>query len=134
MLVVLALLLAACGEARAPESLRLVTLEDAHAAGLALRELPAATLASIGLPYGLAVVQAGAAGELAGLRIGDVVYGVDRTPVGSLEEFSRLVSKRADGRIGLLVRRGKDDFYVAVQLGARPPRPPLPARDTLLRT
>jgi S1-C subfamily serine protease len=133
MLLVLALLLGACGEARAPESLRLVTLEDANAAGLALRELPAATLESIGLPYGLAVVQAGAAGELAGLRIGDVVYGVERTPVGSLEEFSRLVSKRADGRIGLLVRRGKDDFYVAVQLRARP-QPALPARDTLLRT
>jgi S1-C subfamily serine protease len=88
----------------------------------------------VGLPYGLAVVQAGTAAELAGLQIGDVVYGVERRPVRSLEEFSRLVSKPTDGRISLLVRRGKNDFYVAVQVGAAPAKPPLPATDTLLRT
>lgn len=129
LLFALAVLLAGCGEA---ETLRLVRLQDGD--GLALRELPAATLASVGLPYGLAVVQAGAAAELAGLRIGDVVYGVDRQPVHSLEEFSRKLASRADGRVGLLVRRGKNDFYVAVQIGAKSPKPPLPATDTLLRT
>lgn len=131
LLLVLAVLLAGCDGPRV-ETLRLVRLQSAD--GLALRELPAATLETVGLPYGLAVVQAGAAAELAGLRVGDVVYGVERTPVQSLEEFSRLLSKRADGRIGLLVRRGKNDFYVAVQVGAKPAPPPLPAKDTLLRT
>ena len=134
-LLVLVLLAAAC-EAPAPETLRLVTLENA-ASGLALRELPGATLQSVGLPFGLAVVRADGAAERAGLRIGDVVYGVNRTRVRSFEEFSRLVGSLPDGRVGLLVRRGKKDFYVAIDLG-KPgeadalPRPP--ARDTLLST
>jgi S1-C subfamily serine protease len=134
-LVLLAILLAGC-EAPPAEKLRLVTL-DADASGLALRELPGTVLQSLGLPYGLAVVQAAGAAERAGLRVGDVVYGVNRTRVRSFEEFSRLVGQRADGRIGLLVRRGKTDFYVAVDLGRpRPPEglPRPPARDTLLST
>lgn len=135
-LLVLAMLLSGC-EAAPEETLRLVTLRDADSPGLALRELPGPTLDSLGLAYGLAVVRAGAAAERAGLRVGDVVYGVNRTRIRNLEEFSRLVGQRADGRIGLLVRRGKSDFYVAMELGA--PRPPeglpwLRARDTLLST
>jgi len=133
--VLLAILLAGC-EAPPAEKLRLVTL-DADALGLALRELPGTVLQSLGLPYGLAVVQAAGAAERAGLRVGDIVYGVNRTRVRSFEEFSRLVGQRADGRIGLLVRRGKTDFYVAVDLGRpRPPEvlPRPPARDTLLST
>jgi len=133
--VLLAILLAGC-EAPPAEKLRLVTL-DADAPGLALRELPGTVLQSLGLSYGLAVVQAAGAAERAGLRVGDVVYGVNRTRVRSFEEFSRLLGERADGRIGLLVRRGKTDFYVAVDLGrARPPEglPRPPARDTLLST
>jgi S1-C subfamily serine protease len=134
-LVLLAILLAGC-EAPPAEELRLVTL-DADAAGLALRELPATVLQSLGLPYGLAVVQAAGAAERAGLRVGDVVYGVNRTRVRNFEEFSRLLGQRADGRIGLLVRRGKTDFYVAMDLGR--PRAPEglpwpPPRDTLLST
>ena len=134
-LVMLALL-AGC-EGPPAEKLRLVTLEDADSPGLALRELPGAVLESLGLAYGLAVVQAGAAAERAGLRVGDVVYGVNRTRIRNLEEFSRLVGQRADGRIALLVRRGKTDFYVGMELGApRPPEglPRPPARDTLLST
>jgi len=133
--VLLAILLAGC-EAPPAEKLRLVTL-DADALGLALRELPGTVLQSLGLPYGLAVVQAAGAAERAGLRVGDIVYGVNRTRVRSFEEFSRLVGQRADGRIGLLVRRGKTDFYVGVDLGRpRPPEvlPRPPARDTLLST
>ena len=133
--LVLLAILAAC-EAPPAEKLRLVTL-DADASDLALRELPGTVLQSLGLPYGLAVVQAAGAAERAGLRVGDVVYGVNRTRVRSFEEFSRLVGQRADGRIGLLVRRGKTDFYVAVDLGRpRPPEglPRPPARDTLLST
>ena len=131
--MLLAILLAGC-EAPPAEKLRLVTL-DADASDLALRELPGAVLQSLGLSYGLAVVQAAGAAKRAGLRVGDVVYGVNRTRIRSFEEFSRLVGQRADGRIGLLVRRGKTDFYVAVDLGRpRPPEglPRPPARDILL--
>ena len=134
-LLLLAILLAGC-EAPPAEKLRLVTL-DADASGLALRELPGTVLESLGLPYGLAVVQAGGAAERAGLRIGDVVFGVNRTRVRNFEEFTRLVGQRADGRIGLLVRRGRSDFYVAMELGRpRPPEglPRSPPRDTLLST
>ncbi|MBI4123777.1 MAG: PDZ domain-containing protein [Betaproteobacteria bacterium] len=135
LLLLLLLATAAC-EAPSPETLRLVTLEHPHSSGLSLRELPAPVLESIGLAYGLAVVQADAAAERAGLRIGDVVYGVNRTPIRNLEEFSRLMSRQAEGSIGLLVRRGKSDLYVAIELGAprAPEGPPRPPRGTLLRT
>jgi S1-C subfamily serine protease len=119
------------------EQLRLVTLEDADASRFALRELPGKVLQSLGLTYGLAVIQAAGAAERAGLRVGDVVYGVNRTRVLSFEEFSRLVGQRADGRIGLLVRRGKTDLYVAVDLGRPGPPEGLPwppPRGTLLST
>ena len=135
-LLAVVLALAAC-DAPTPETLRLVTLAGPAPGGLSLRELPEPALESIGLAYGLAVVHAGEAAARAGLRIGDVVYGVEREPVGSLEEFSRRLAPRAGGTIGFLVRRGKKDFYVAMELGADSlpaPWPDLPARDTLLRT
>ena len=132
-----ALLLASCSPA--PETgLRLVTI-DGPDAGLSLRELPPQALRSIGLAYGLAVVKAGGMAERAGLKIGDVVYGVNQKKVESLEDFNRLLAQQPGGRLGLLVRRGRSDFYVAVDLaGGAPhshPRGLSPAaRDTLLRT
>lgn len=120
--------------------LKLVTIESADA-GLSLRELPPHILKSIGLPYGLAVVKAGGLAERAGLKIGDVVYGINQKKVRNLEEFNRLLAaQQGGGRVGLLVRRGGTDFYVAVDLaGAGPPRDGTPKglpspRETLLRT
>lgn len=120
--------------------LKLVTIESADA-GLSLRELPPHILKSIGLSYGLAVVKAGGLAERAGLKIGDVVYGINQKKVRNLEEFNRLLAaQQGGGRLGLLVRRGGTDFYVAVDLaGAAPPRDSTPKglpspRDTLLRT
>jgi S1-C subfamily serine protease len=117
--------------------LRLVTIDNPDT-GLSLRELPPQTLKSIGLPYGLAVVRAGTLAERAGLRLGDVVYGINHRKVKSLEEFNRLLAQEVGGRLGLLVRRGGSDFYVAVDLGGSPrdamPRGMPPPRDTLLRT
>lgn len=131
------LMLVAC-DAQPPQGLRLVTLHPAHSPGVSLRELPAATLQSIDLAYGLAVVQASTAAERAGLRVGDVVYGVERTPIASIEDFNRLLAEHAGGGVvGLLVRRGRSDFYVAIDLEGGEPRGarrPGPARDTLLRT
>jgi len=129
--VLLAVLLLGCDTG--PErGLQLVTIESTET-GLSLRELPPETLRSIGLSYGLAVVKTGASAERAGLRIGDVVYGVNQNRVKSLEEFNRLLTQRGDGRLGFLVRRGRTDFYVAVDLSALP-RPGTSPRDTLLRT
>ena len=131
IVLLLAVLLAGCN-AEAERALRLVNVESTET-GLSLRELPAETLKSIGLSYGLAVVRTGTSAERAGLRIGDVVYGVNQKRVKNLEEFNGLLSQHGDGRLGFLVRRGRTDFYVAVDLSALP-RPGPSARDTLLRT
>jgi S1-C subfamily serine protease len=119
--------------------LRLVTIEGAES-GLSLRELPPQTLNSIGLPFGLAVVKAAGLAERAGLKIGDVVYGINQKKVKNLEEFNRLLAaQQGGGTVGLLVRRGRSDFYVAVDLAGAAPRDGMPkglpsSKDTLLRT
>ena len=124
-------LLASCSPT--PDTgLKLVTVDTS--AGLSLRELPPQVLRSIGLSYGLAVVKTGGLAERAGLKIGDVVYGINQKRVNNLEEFNRLLAQQAGGRLGLLVRRGRSDFYVAVDLGSGAPKGPPAPRDTLLRT
>jgi S1-C subfamily serine protease len=136
----LALALGACGDDSRENLAELATVESPAAMGLELRELPASVLRSIGLSYGLVVVKADGLSERAGLRMGDVVYGVDRKKVGSLAEFRQLVAApREDNRLGLLVRRGASDFYVALDLGGMLPTPGaprrnLPPRETPLRT
>jgi S1-C subfamily serine protease len=134
--LVLVLALAACDAAE--EHFRLVTLEGGDR-GLSLRELPKATLSSIGLGYGLGVVRLGKAAERAGLRIGDVIYGVNHSRIYSVEEFSQAIGTPLDGRVGLLVRRGKTDLYVPMDFDAArhpgiAPRGLRRPRDTLLRT
>ena len=141
--IALVLALVACGEDPRENALSLATVESPAAMGLQLRELPPSVLKSIGLPYGLVVVKAGGLAERAGLRMGDVVYGVNQKRIGSLQEFRQLVTAPGDGnRLGLQVRRGASDFSIALDLDALPPpaeppgsrRPALPPRDTLLRT
>jgi len=140
--LVMVLALGACDPPE--DQLTLATVNAEEGLGLSLRELPRATLSAIGLGYGLAVVRLGAAAERAGLRVGDVVYGVNQTRIRSLHEFSKAIAQPGHGRVGLLVRRGKTDLYVALELGAGGPpqtgpgdgqRLPLrPSTDTLLRT
>ena len=126
----LALLIAAAA-CDAPQSqLRQVTIESPESLGLSLREMPASSLRSLGLGYGLSVVKAGSAAEHAGLRIGDVIYGVNEQPLHSIEDFTRLFASKAS--VGLRVRRGKADFYVPMDLSSGPGT--APSRDTLLRT
>lgn len=135
LLAALVLALAACGESST--TLRQVSIESPEALRLSLRELPAPALRALGLPYGLAVVQAGALAERAGLRVGDVVYAVNEQRIRDVDDFTRLVSKQPTS-LGLLVRRGKSDFYVPIELGAGAPglpdSPRPVSRDTLLRT
>ena len=129
--------LAACD---APEEhFRLITVESQDAMGLSLRELPQATLSSIGLGYGLAVIRLGRAGERAGLRLGDVVYGVNQIRIRNLQDFSRALAHPQEGRVSLLVRRGKTDLQVPMDAGSLRPeggmlKMPRPSTDTLLRT
>jgi len=134
--LLVALLVAGCGEA--PDGdLKLVTVESPAAVGLSLRELPPAVLKSIGLSYGLAVVRADGMAERAGLRMGDVVHGVNQQRLHNIDDFRRLVAQTGESAATrLLVRRGSSDFYVAMDFSNVPlPRKPAPgARDTLLRT
>lgn len=137
-LLILLLGVAACSD-EVEEQFRLVTVESQDALGMSLRELPHATLSSIGLAYGLAVIRLGKAGEQAGLRVGDVVYGVNQTRIRNLQEFSKALSQPRDGRLSLLVRRGKTDLYVPMEARALRPdggmlRGPRQTTDTLLRT
>lgn len=135
----LVILLAVVGCDDAPTPLMLASVDNVDATGLSLRELPRDVLKSIGLPYGLAVVQVGALAERAGLRLGDVIYGVNHKKISSVAEFSRLLAAEPGAPRELLVRRGKSDFYVAMDPGGahRPPGMPRggrPSTDTLLRT
>ena len=119
--------------------MRLVTVETQDRSGLALRELPEATLRSIGLVYGLAVVRLGAAGERAGLRVGDVVHGINETRIRSLHDFGEALAQPGNPWMSLLVRRGKNDVQVRMDAGMLRPeggvlKVPRPATDTLLRT
>jgi S1-C subfamily serine protease len=134
--ILLLALLGACDPS--PGTMRLATVESPDA-GLSLRELPPETLRSIGLSFGLAVVRAGGLAERAGLRIGDVVYGINQKRVKNLEEFNRLLAEQGGGNVGFLVRRGASDFYVAVDPSGPPMREGMPkglpaSRETLLRT
>jgi hypothetical protein len=101
------LLLIALGACSAPEDeLKLATVDAREGLGMNLRELPRATLSSIG------------------------------------QDFSRALAERSDGRLALLVRRGKTDLSVPLDVGrapegARKDGNRLPLRqptDTLLRT
>jgi S1-C subfamily serine protease len=84
--------------------------------------------------------QTGGLAERAGLKIGDVVYGINQKKVRNLDEFNRLLAaQRGGGKVGLLVRRGRSDFYVAVDFAGAVSRDGLPKalpgpRETLLRT
>ena len=128
ILLAVLLALAACD---APESqLRQVTIESPEALGLSLREVPASALRSVGLAYGLSVIRAGSLAERAGLHVGDIVYAVNQQRLRNIEDFTRLVAAQPGGRLGLLVRRGKADFYVPVDLSGAAPQ----SKDTLLRT
>jgi len=136
-LLVLVLLVSACDPGPRAASGRLTTI-DSPEAGLSLQELPATTLKTLGLAFGLAVVRAGGLAERSGLKMGDVIYGINQQKAASLEEFNRLLAQHDGGKLGFLVRRGGSDFYVAVDLAGVPgpremPKGP-PSKETLLRT
>jgi hypothetical protein len=68
-----------------------------------------------------------------------VVYGVNQTKIRNLQEFSKALAQPQEGRVRLLVRRGKTDLYVPMDIGALRPeggmlKVPRQTTDTLLRT
>ncbi|HJV64096.1 MAG TPA: DegQ family serine endoprotease [Geomonas sp.] len=60
-------------------------------------------------------VEEGSAAEDAGIESGDVITEVDRKPVHTVAEFSAAVSKAKGQPVLLLVKRGKQSFFVSLQ-------------------
>ncbi len=106
-----------------------VTLEVQNEKGeIAFRRLDLSTLGAadldsdflnkIGLsrfsPAVIGEVQAGKAGERAGLRSGDVVIAVDAKPITSWEELVAAVQPSAGKRLVLTIRRGNETLEIPV--------------------
>jgi len=84
--------------------------------GLVVSELPPAQRRALGIDYGLVVEQADA--SRTPLRPGDVIVGVGRETIKSLEDFNRLIGEQKQGEtVALLVRRGEATVYVPVEVG-----------------
>jgi serine protease Do len=84
--------------------------------GLVVSELPAAGRRALGVDYGLVVESADTART--SLRPGDVIVGVGRERIKSIEEFNRMLGEQKEGdTVALLVRRGEATVYVPVEIG-----------------
>ena len=88
--------------------------------GLSVTDMTPEVATKLGLPPGLAgalvteVVPGGPAAE-AGLRPGDVIQEVNRTPVRSAEDFARAVEQARGRDIVVLVNRGGSTAYAVIE-------------------
>jgi serine protease Do len=83
--------------------------------GIVVGEIPPAQRRALGIESG--VVVESSAGRNA-LRPGDIIVGIGRESVKSLEDFNRLVDEHKPGdTVALLVRRGEATVYVPVEVG-----------------
>jgi S1-C subfamily serine protease len=63
-------------------------------------------------------VSPGSAAEDAGLKRNDMIKEVNRVAVHSAKEFRNAIEGTGkEGSVALLVRRGENTFYVALQMG-----------------
>ena len=84
--------------------------------GLVVSELPSAQRKALGVDYGLVVESADA--SRSPLRPGDVIVGVGRETIKSIEDFDRLIAEHKPGDIvALLVRRGEATVYLPIEVG-----------------
>ena len=93
--------------------------ENQDRLGVAVRELMPAERKTLGLDYGLVVVEvASRPGPGAAMQPGDVIIGVNQTPIRSKEQFDKLLAAHGKGEmVALLVRRGEIALYVPVEVG-----------------
>ncbi|HEY6820493.1 MAG TPA: PDZ domain-containing protein [Burkholderiales bacterium] len=99
--------------------------------GLHVRELPEATLKSLGVAYGVMVTKVRGIATRSRLLPGDVIVAVNQTKIRSLDEFNRLLGAAQSGMVSLLVRRADADLYIPLDLRAGRPTG---ATNTPLRT
>lgn len=92
--------------------------ESASPLGVAVRSLDAEQREQLGLGDGEGVMIErvdGRAAQRAGLRPGDVVLMVDKTPIGTAAEFRKAIEAKAGkASVALLVRRGGSSSFVVV--------------------
>jgi serine protease Do len=86
---------------------------------IAVREMSAEERRTLGLDYGLLVLEAAQPpGPGSVLLPGDVIIGVNQRRFASRDEFERLIAAQPAGEmVALLVRRGEAALYVPVELG-----------------
>jgi len=83
--------------------------------GIAVRPLTAEESRAVGVPGGLIVEDAAGPAAAAGIQEGDLIIAVNGAPVRSSAELNSLVAK--SGKVvALLVQRGEDKVFVAVEL------------------
>jgi S1-C subfamily serine protease len=99
--------------------------------GLHVRELPGATLKSLGVAYGVMVTRVRGIATRSRLLPGDVIVAVNQTKIHSLDEFNRLLGAAQNGMVSLLVRRADADLYISLDLRSGRPAG---ATSTPLRT
>jgi serine protease Do len=92
--------------------------EDARL-GMAVRELMPAERKTLGVDYGLVVVDvAQRSGPGSTILPGDVIVGVNQSRFANKQEFEKLIGTHRKGdMVALLVRRGEISLYVPVELG-----------------
>ena len=86
---------------------------------MAVRELMAAERKALGVDYGLVVVEvASRPGPGSAVLPGDVILGVNHSPIRSKQEFDKLLAAHRKGdMVALLVRRGEVALYVPIEVG-----------------
>jgi serine protease Do len=84
--------------------------------GVAVRALSAEEKKSSGITEGVVVEDVAGAAARAGLRAGDVIVSVNRTPVKSPEQLKELIGK-AGKTVALLVQRDDARIFIPVTIG-----------------
>ena len=87
------------------------------ALGLTLRPLTREEREQAGVTSGLVVEGAEGKAAQAGIQEGDVLLGVDGTPVESVAQLRKLVEGKQHKRAALLIQRGDDRLFVPIALG-----------------
>lgn len=86
--------------------------------GLAVADIPAEQLRKLRIRGGVVVRAVKGPAEKAGLQEGDIVLAVNDSDVHNAEEFAKVVARLDRNKVaGLLVRRGEQAQWVAVQPG-----------------
>jgi serine protease Do len=99
-----------------PTAVASASASDHTHLGLTLRPLTSAEREQAGLTHGLVVEDVQGHAAEAGIQQGDVVLAVDGTPVQSVEQLRALLHQH-DQQVALLLQRGQNRIYVAVELG-----------------